>query len=78
MKKLKINAVRTMNAASIKKLAGHDLYDNARHLIARIGGLGERDFTYYLYDESQQARVLNHIKRLAKGRAILEVELLSA
>ena len=75
MKKLVINVVRAQSAESIKKLAGHDLYDNTRHRIARVAGLGEKNFTYYLYDESKQARVLDHITRLAKGRSRMPVEL---
>ena len=46
---------------------GHDVLVGNRR-IARVVGLGENDFKYYLYDESQNDRVVQHIRRLAEQR----------
>ena len=58
----RVNQLRSLNCK------GHDyLISNRR--VARVGGLGADNFSYYLYDESQNDAVVRHILRLAKCRA---------
>ena len=48
-------------------LNGHDLYHKGRRY-ARYTGNGINDFSYFMYDESQEERLLAHIRSLVKGR----------
>jgi len=47
---------------------GHDYFVNRRR-VARIGGMGADQFTYYLFDKLHNDAVVRHILRLAKCRA---------
>lgn len=59
---LRVNQLKSVNGK------GHDLFVQ-KHRVARVGGLGEDNFSYYLYDQSKEDFVVRHILRLAKCRA---------
>ena len=74
--KKNISFQRVFNLSSITS-KGHDVYDNLTHQrIARVGGIGEDEFTYYLYDESKEEKVLRHLTKLAKDRAKTHYDIL--
>lgn len=47
---------------------GHDVYEQNRR-VARVEGIGENDFFFYLFEESAKNQVLEHIRHLARCRA---------
>ena len=62
-----IRIQRVNQLSSIYK--GHDVLSKQNRRIARVGCIGENDFSYYLYDESEEDHVIGHIHKLAKSLA---------
>ena len=64
------NGIRIERVGNLSSVIckGHDVYQQNRR-IARVEGIGENDFFYYLFDESAKNHVLDHIRHLAKDRA---------
>jgi hypothetical protein len=61
--------IHRVNQLSSVICKGHDVLGKQNRRIARVAGLGEDDFSYYLYDESEKDHVIGHIRRLATSRA---------